>query len=335
MTKPTRIGVIGMGAVAQVAHLPALASHDNVEIVGVCDIDMPKARALAARFDIRDTYDDIENLLRIGRPDAVVICTPNHLHQIYVETALSAGVAVLCERPLALTAAGVEQIIAAQARAGHPVIVGMNHRYRTEVQAVRGFVLGGELGSLRGIRAGWYQFRPARAELGWRQRLAQAGGGAMLDLGLAVLDLSIWLADKPTPIEVTASLQGPADSELEDAGCALVRCENDFTIFVDVAWRYVGDQERFWVDVMGEDGSARVSPLRVFKELHGAPVNVTPSGASGRENPFATSYRAEWATFLAAVRGEVQAPSIDDQVLLHRTIEAIYRSAKEGRAVAV
>jgi predicted dehydrogenase len=330
----TRVGLIGAGAVAQVAHLPALAARDDVELVGICDSDYGKARGLAARFGGRDAFVDIEYLLSDARPDAVVIATPNHLHEVHVLTALSAEVAVLCERPLALNAAGVERVLAAQRRAGRPVLVGLNHRYRSDVQAIRAFLHGNELGPLRGIRGGWYQFRPSRAELGWRFRAAEAGGGALLDLGLPLLDVGLWLAEGTRPVQATGMVHR-SEAGVEDAGCALVACEGGYTIFVDVAWRYVGEHERLWLDVLGERGSARVPPLRVFKEMHGTPMNVTPSGAASREHLVSASYRAEWATFLATVRDEVPPPPLDDQLLLHRTIDAIYRSAQERRAVAV
>jgi predicted dehydrogenase len=332
---PMRIAVIGAGAVTQIAHLPALAARDDVQLVGICDIDRGKARALAARFRVGDIFDDIEECLQVTRPEAVVIATPNHLHEIHIETALSAGVAVLCERPLALTSEGVERVLAAQRRVGRPVVVGMNHRYRSDVQAVRAFAFGQEFGSLRGARGGWYQFRPSRTELGWRLRGPESGGGALLDLGLPLLDLGLWLHGAARPTRVLATWHRPLGSAVEDAGCAMVACENDYTIFVDVAWRYVGNQERFWLDILGERGSAQIAPLTVFKELHGAAVNVTPFGTAVRENLIAASYRAEWATFLAAARGEVQAPVLDDQLLLHRTVDAIYRSAREGHAVSV
>ncbi len=331
----TRVGVVGVGAIAQVAHLPVLAGRDDVEIVAVCDNDRPKAQALAARFGIQNVYDDIEDLLRHTRPDAVVICTPNHLHEVHVLTALSAGVPVLCERPLALSSSGVEKIIAASGKSGKPVIVGMNHRYRSDVQAVRAFVSGKELGTLRAVRAGWYVFRTSRAELGWRQRQAEAGGGAMLDLGLSLVDLGLWLAPGYTPQTVTAAFSRGTDGTLENSGCALLVCDTGPSIFVDVSWRYVGEAERFWLDVTGDKGSASIGPLKVYKELHGTAMNVTPRGAAGRENPFVASYRAEWARFLAVTRGEVEPPGLDDQLLLHRTMEAIYRSANEGRAVQV
>ena len=105
------IGVVGAGAIAQLAHLPVLSKMRGVELVALCDNDRPKARALADRFEVPDTYTDIEDLLEADELDAVVIATPNHLHEPHVLSALAAGVDVLCERPLALTARGVERIV--------------------------------------------------------------------------------------------------------------------------------------------------------------------------------------------------------------------------------
>jgi len=69
---------------------------------------------------------------------------------------------VLCERPLALNLAGVERVLAASEKYGKRVMVGMNHRFRSDVQAVRGFLAGGDLGGLQAVRSGWYTFQPSR-----------------------------------------------------------------------------------------------------------------------------------------------------------------------------
>src|SRR5581483_9932998 len=103
----------------------------------------------------------------------------------------------------------------------------------------------------------------------------------------------------------------------------------------DVSWRHIGEAERFWFDLVGTKGSASVQPLRVFKEIHGTVTDLTPTGASGRETPFAQSYRAEWTYFLAVIRGDVNAPPPRDQLALHRVLEAVYRSADEGREVVL
>jgi predicted dehydrogenase len=76
-----------------------------------------------------------------------------------------------------------------------------------------------------------------------------------------------------------------------------------------------------------------IQPLRIFKEQHGAAVDVTPTGATGRETPFIQSYRAEWMYFLAVIKGDVTAPPPRDQLALQRVMGAIYRSADEGRDV--
>jgi predicted dehydrogenase len=333
MNDPVRVAVVGAGAIAQVAHLPALRRLPGVEVAAICDNDLGKAQALAVRFDVKETFDDIEEVLKYAHPDAVAICTPNHLHEIHVVSALAAGAHVLCERPLALTLAGIERVLGASERYGKRVMVGMNYRFRSDVQAVRGFLASGEIGALQVIRSGWHIFQPSRQMVGWRLRRQEAGGGAFLDLGLQLLDLGLWLAGWPTPQRVAAHTTALAKDTVEDMATALVVCTNGVSLSLDVSWRHMGDAERFWLDLVGTKGSASVQPLRVFRDVHGTATDVTPTGASGRETQFAQSYRAEWTYFLAVLRGQVNAPPPRDQLALHRVLEAVYRSASEGRDV--
>jgi len=86
-----RVGVLGAGGIAQVAHLPVLRRLPGAEVAAICDNDLGKAQALAARFDVKDTYDDIEEVLRYANVDVVVVCTPNHLHEIHATAALAAA----------------------------------------------------------------------------------------------------------------------------------------------------------------------------------------------------------------------------------------------------
>jgi len=329
-----RVGVVGAGAIAQVAHLVVLSKLEGVEIAGLCDMDIPKAQALSRRFSVPYLYDDIEDLLARGKPDAVVICTPNHLHQVHTVSALSVGVPVLCERPLALSVSGVERVGAAQEAAGVPLLVGMNLRYRNDVQAVRSFLVGGELGSLRNVRAHWHIFRPTGIPAGWRERRAESGGGAMLDLGLPLLDLALWLAECPATKRVSAMFSSRnGTNRVEDFAGVHLQCTDGHSVFIDVSWRHVGPQEKFGFEIVGDQGSASVAPLSVYKEMHGAPVNVTPELADDSQDPFSRSYQAEWEHFLRIVRGETPAPDLAEQLLLHQTMEAIQRSAREGREV--
>ena len=333
MSSPVRVGVVGAGAIAQIAHLPALRRLNGVEVAALCDNDAVKARALASRFGVPDVYDDIEDVLRYARLDTVVICTPNHLHEMHAMAALAAGVHVFCERPLALSLPAVERVLKASERYGKRVIVAMNHRFRSDVQAVRGFLGGGELGTIEAVRGGLHTFQSPRDVPAWRLQPQQAGGGAFLDLGLPLLDLGLWLSGWPTPTRVSAALSRRGADRVEEMGSVIVTCESGLILSIDVSWRHLVEGERFWFDLVCSRGSAGIQPLRILKEAQGGPMDVTPTGAAGRETVFAQSYRAEWTYFLAVIRGEVNAPPPKDQLLLQRVVDAVYRSAAEGRDV--
>jgi predicted dehydrogenase len=336
MSDTVRIGIIGAGAVVQVAHLPALRKMKGVEVTAICDNDLPKARAIGQRHGDMDAFDDIEDLLGSGTVDAVAICTPNHMHEAHVQAALAAGVHVLVEKPLAMNTAGAQKVLRMAEKRDQVLMVGMNHRYRPDAQAVRSFVQSGELGEVTSVRGSWHVFKPARAMLGWRRKMELSGGGAMLDLGLSMIDLSLWLAGKLTPSRVSAVLERPDRKDaVEEAGSAFVVCEEGAAIFLDVTWHHVGEGERFGVGIRGTKGSAGINPLHVWKEMHGAPMDVTPTGGGSRESQFTAAFRAEWAHFLAAIRGEARAPDLQEQIVLHRIVDAIYKSASDGKDVAL
>lgn len=331
-----KVGIIGGGAITQVAHLPVLKKMRTVEVQAICDTDLPKARALADRFSIKDAFDDIEELLRYEALDAVVICSPNHLHESHIMAALSADLHVLVEKPLAMSATSVQRILRGVEKHNRVVMVGMNHRYRPDVQIVRSFVQSGELGTIESIRGSWHVFRPGRTQLGWRQRRDEAGGGAMLDLGLSILDLGLWLGGNSPPARVSATLDAAGkERTVEQSGSAFVICENGTSVFVDVTWRHLGEGERFGVGIRGSKGTAGINPLNVWKELHGVAMDVSPTGSVSRENAFTASYRAEWAHFQAAIGGEARVPSLQEHLTLHKVMDAIYRSAIEGRDVSL
>jgi predicted dehydrogenase len=332
MKPDVRIAVVGAGAIAQVAHLPVLTKMRGATVVALCDIDRAKARALADRFEIPDVFVDIEDLFGYDQLDAIIVSTPNHLHEPHVLEAIAAGVDVICERPLSLHSSGVERILAAAAQAGRKVVVGNNHRFRSDVQALDRFLRGGELGALTGVRAGVYQMRGGTT--GWRLRRAEAGGGALFDDGFPLIDLALWLADFPRPERVWAHLdRGAGANAVEEAALVTVECANGVACTFDVSWSYVGTEERWWFEALSSRGSARLAPLRVAKELNGRAVDVSPMGAAARESAFIQSYRAELAHFVAVLRGDSEYEPPADQLVVHRILEAAYRSGEERREV--
>src|SRR5687768_12648978 len=149
-----RVGLIGVGAMPQTAHLPILSKMRGVKVAALCDNDGGKTRAIAQRYDVRDVFTDIDDMLELEELDAVVVATPNHLHEPHVLSALRAKVHVLCGRPLALSVRGVERLLAAAAKTERILQVDNHNRFRADTQTLDRFLHGGELGKLVGIRAG-------------------------------------------------------------------------------------------------------------------------------------------------------------------------------------
>jgi len=227
---------------------------------------------------------------------------------------------------------GVERILAAAKQAGRKVVVGNNHRFRSDVQQLNRFIQGGELGRMIGVRAGQYQFATTRT--GWRFRRPEAGGGAFFEHGFPLVDLALWLADFAEPVRVTAHMdRGRGVGTVEDAMFVHVECAGGVSLSFDVSWAYVGQEERWWFEVLSARGSARLAPLRVVKMLNGKPTDVSPSGAAARESVFLQSYRAELAHFVAVVNEETPYDPPEDQLVVMKLMEAIYKAAEEGKEV--
>jgi hypothetical protein len=122
-------------------------------------------------------------------------------------------------------------------------------------------------------------------------------------------------------------------SSVEEAMIVQLECVGGASFAFDVSEAYVGEEERWWFEVLATRGSARLAPLRVVKELNGRPTDVSPAGAAGRESAFIQSYRAELAHFLAVVRHETTYEAPTDQVALHRIVEGMYKAAEDGKEV--
>lgn len=327
-----RVGLIGVGAVPQTAHLPILAKMRGAKLVALCDNDGPKTSAIAQRFGVPNVFTDIDEMLELEALDAVIIATPNHLHEPHVLAAFRAKVHILCGRPLALSVKGVERILSAASKADKIIQVDNHNRFRADTQALDRFLHGGELGKLAGIRAGSYTLKRALGD--WRYRRAEAGGGAFMELGYPLLDLALWFADFPAPVRVSAQMERPRGATtVEVAMLVQLECAAGISFAFDVNWNYIGEKDRFRFEILASRGSGRLAPLRVIKELNGRAMNVSPSGANARESAFYQSYRAQLAHFVAVVRGDAKYEPPEDQIVVHKVLEAIYKSAEEGKEV--
>lgn len=332
-SEPARFAVVGTGAISQVVHVPILAESEDVELVALADVDRPKARTIADRFGVAEVIGAEEVLTR-DDVEAVVLCTPNHLHEEMAIRALEAGKHVLVERPLALEPEGVQRVLDAAGDAGTCLAVGMPHRFRPEVSALRSFVAGGELGEVYAIRGSWLTRGRPSLRTSWREESDKAGGGALMDLGVPALDLSLWLVGYPDVTRVRCATVAGDDS-LEDAATLMAETADGAALTVEVSARYFAGEDRFYARIMGTEGSGSLPPLEVYKQLGGRPLEVTPRQPRprGGENPYTNAYRRQIDHFVRGVRGVGDVETPEEQVALMELIRLAYRSAREGREV--
>jgi predicted dehydrogenase len=329
-----RIGVVGTGAIAQVSHLPAFHRIPGAQVTAVCDSDLSKARRVASRYNVPRITDSYEELAAMDAVDAVDICLPNHLHAPATVAALRAGKHVLCERPFSRCLDEAKTMVAAAKKSKTILMGGFNNRFREDAIVLKRFLSEGELGDVFYAKTGWLMQASTWSGAGWRKKRALTGGGVLLDLGIQMLDLTLWLLDMPRVEAVSAALHPrPVEDELESTASAILRLATGTTVAMEVSWGLLMERDFAYVNLFGPNGAALLNPLRLHKEMHGNLVNVTPTLSSPR-NTYKLSYENEIRHFVECVQTGAKpiAPG-EEAVVLHELLEAMYRSAAEGREV--
>lgn len=188
--------VIGCGWVARDYVVPAMLAASNSQLVAACDCNENPLRALPEGDFLRTT--DLAEALAAPGVDAVYVATPNHLHRPLVEAAAAAGRHVLCEKPMAPTAADARAMVEACQRAGVTYATAFDQRFHAAHQTLACLVCEGQLGIITQARihyACWLP--PLWTADNWRIDPARAGGGAMIDLAPHGIDLlEMLLADQ-------------------------------------------------------------------------------------------------------------------------------------------
>lgn len=147
-----KVGIVGCGQVAPM-HIRALQRSGKADIIGLCDVDEVRARALADRFGIPNVYDDLGMLLREKCPDVIHITTPPDTHAALAIQALEAGSHVLVEKPMALSVSEADDMIAAAQESGAKLCVNHNYLFRPSVKKARSLVDAGDIGQVIYVEA--------------------------------------------------------------------------------------------------------------------------------------------------------------------------------------
>jgi predicted dehydrogenase len=335
MNKKLRIGIIGCGAQAQFAYIPALKKNHSCEIVAICDSDVRKLNLFGTRFDIKKRYDDFDDLRNDADIDAVIIATPNYLHAPMAIGAMEYGKDVLCEMPLAVNSSEATEMVDTAKREKRKLIPCLNDRLRPDVITIKKFINGGELGSVYYSKGGWLRGKTEWSLSSWWGERLRAGGGAFLSLGSQILDFALSLLEPAKPVSVVGTIyKREAIAEVEDTAFAMLRFPKDLVLTIEVGWSLLLEKDFTYFNIFGNKGAALLNPIQIHREMHGHLVNVTPS--LPKKDFQRASYQLLVDLFVDAILKEIECPiKSEDALLINQIIDAFYQSANTKKEVAI
>lgn len=346
MADKTKIGIIGVGSIAQSVHIPALRKHEDVEIVAVCDTREDELNKVADDLGVKYRFDNFEDLIKLDELDAVLICTPNMMHEEPTVKALLSGKHVFVEKPIARNSSEGAAMVAAAKKSGKQLMVGYCWRWNPGAAALKRFIDAGDMGE---IYYGRVQAMRRRGIPGWGvfTQKDKQGGGPLIDIGCHLLDLTLWLMGHPKPVSVSGltyakfghrddiiGLMGQWDTNnftVEDFAVGLIRFENGASLTIESSFAANIEDNVLSTQLMGTEGGCQLNPLKMFREERKTLVDVTPVFL-----PTVNWHEAELIEFIAAIRNGTPVPVPGEEgLMVTRIIDALYQSAAEGKEISL
>jgi UDP-N-acetylglucosamine 3-dehydrogenase len=337
-----RLAISGAGAIAERAHIPAFLSMPEVAIVALQSRTVEKAERVATAIKSGETpriYRDYDEMLGREHPDAVGIFTPNALHCEFTLKAIASGAHVVVEKPMAPSVAESRKMVDAAKNAGLVLMVAMQRRFGGLELAIKRAIDEGAIGTPHFIRSRLSHGGPETWAPGqnWFFERGDAGGGAMLDLGVHVADLARWFMREVESVSGQVATLGKNIS-VEDNGVAMLRFRSGAFGVIEASW--TSRPALSATEIYGSDGRIMAGYPRLDIAVlrpDGSPVaGFERDEIMQRFDPrdWLAASRSLAQTFVAAIEGKAAAnPSGEDGMRAIEIIEACYRSARTGSAI--
>lgn len=354
--RPLRAGVIGLGWAGQ-QHVDAYAAAEGVDLVALAAKEEDLLAKVGDTYGVERRTTNWEDLLDEDL-DVVSIATPTFLHAPMSIAALQAGINVLCEKPMAETGAAAEQMVTTAESQGKVLDVAFNHRQRGDVAALKQVVDSGLLGKIYYAKTGWLRRQGIPGMGTWFTSAKSAGGGALMDIGVHMLDMTLYLMGEPEVTAASASTHaefGPVGRggsrfgvssvedgspfEVEDLASAFLRLDGGGTLLLESSWAQWIPHDQVYVTLYGSEGGASIewggppedpyNRLNIWSEVQGFPAKLAaPVGPNG-------GHAASVDAFLAKVHSG-EAIHVGREALRRaRVLDACYESAATGAQVPV
>ncbi len=344
MSQQIRVGIIGGGWPGQ-THAKGYVAAGGFRIAAIADLIPSRREKFLTEHPGAKQFADANDLLADKEIDAVSVCLPNFLHAPITIAALKAGKHVLCEKPPALTVKEAVNIEKAAMKAGKIVMYSVQRRFGGAEQAAKQAIDKGYAGDAYHARGTWMRTRGIPMGTGWFIDKSRAGGGALIDIGVHLLDLSWYLLGQPKPISAYGithtrfahTLEQGKRIDVDDAAFAMIRFAGGKSLELAASW------------AINQAPQQQGTVCRIYGEKAAIEV-YTPEGAILYRNfdakgdakphplkpPKIVSHAALMRHFRDCILGKAK-PIIGphEGVQLMQMLEAIYKSSETGKSVEI
>ncbi len=349
MSKKLKIGLIGTGGIAQGAHIPGYQSvADKCEIIWACDIDEEVAKKAAEKFEIPKVTTDYKDVIEDPEIDAVSVTTPNVHHMQPTIDALRAGKHVLCEKPLAMNALEAKAMCRAAKDAGKILQVALQSRFSGPGRFMKQYLDSGSMGDVYYARA---QALRRRGVPGWGVFIDKdkQGGGPLIDIGVHILDFTLFLMGNPTPVSASGKTwntlgKNPAvfnrwgeydrsKFTVEDMAVGFIRFQNDAVVVLESSFMSNIKEDLFETQLFGTKSGARVKvwgekPIEIYTEQDRMLFDMTPDNIPDVKS----AHVAEVEAFVNAILNNEASPVPGESgLVLNAIFDALYKSTATGK----
>ncbi len=350
-SKKFKVGLIGAGGIANACHLSnwlELEGEGRVEVVGICDIVRERAIKGADMFPGAKPWFNYQKMLGEIDFDIIDVCTQNRWHAPITIDALKAGAHVLVEKPMAMNTRECEAMIRAAKAKGRTLMVAQHMRFEAPHEKLKEVVERGELGEIYAASAtmlrrrgvpGWGKFHIKRESL----------GGPLIDIGVHVMDLCVWLMGCPKPVAASGKVYRifgdrpdffngdwgvpypPRQFDVEDYATALIRFEKGITMQVTVCWAANIPETSHNVQILGDKAGIATNPLGVYGADHSSLTSRKFDLLLPQEG-----HRMEIRHFTECLeQNKPVRVQPRESLRIQKIIDAIYESSKKNREIVI
>lgn len=342
--KKKKVGIIGAGNIFEVVHQKYFMQRKDVEIIGLTDISVDHVKKMAARYNIPYCFSNAEEMLKQLMLDVVVVCVPNKYHYENVMLALQYDCHVLCEKPPSILASEAKKMRDYAIEKNKVLAYNLHWRHSKEVMLLKTRIQKGELGEIYNVKV---QALRRLGIPGWGNFIDQSmqGGGPLIDLGIHMLDVAMYLLDYPDVDHITSVSHqeignrknkgtlgnwDPSKYTVEDSIFALIRFKNGTSLQLETSFALnIKEKSSMNVWLRGTEAGASVFPLEIYSDTDGELTDMTfPQLIEVDKQAIAINNFLDQCDGIHTILADGECG-----YKLQNIIESIYKAAKENKLV--